>query len=336
MAKRLQLGTGWVPDPRDDRDLTHDHDHVAPLLRKAGVRAAARRPRHLPARVDLRRWCPPVRFQGGYNTCAAHVVAGLLEFFEQKAFGKSVAASRLFLYKVSKNLLQQDGDQGIYLRQAMGVLKLLGVPPEKYWPYVDPGTMTAPKRSDPRLDAEPTSFCYALARDYRSISYYRLDRPHETQEREKLLDLIRSHLAAQIPLSVGFPLFESLAQATATGRIPYPEPGEKEVGNHAVMVVGYDDKLTITNTAKGAAPTLGALLFQNTWSEGWGEGGYGWLPYDFVLDGRARDCWTLLKAGWIETGQFQIDTGTALARGADEGGKPARARPAQGRARRRP
>jgi len=32
--------------------------------------------------------------------------------------------------------------------------------------------------------------------------------------------------------------------------------------------------------------------------------GYGWLPYDYVLNGLAEDWWTLIKQSWVDTGQF--------------------------------
>jgi len=36
----------------------------------------------------------------------------------------------------------------------------------------------------------------------------------------------------------------------------------------------------------------------------WGEHGYGWLPYDYVLRGLAEDFWTILKKEWVDTGEF--------------------------------
>jgi len=33
-------------------------------------------------------------------------------------------------------------------------------------------------------------------------------------------------------------------------------------------------------------------------------GGYGWLPYEYVLQGMARDWWTILKKEYVPTKQF--------------------------------
>ena len=71
------------------------------------------------------------------------------------------------------------------------------------------------------------------------------------------------------------------------------------------MAAGYDDKKVIKNADCGLE-TTGAILIRNSWGTGWGEAGYGWLPYDYVTTGLAVDWWTLTKQDWIDTGQFQL------------------------------
>ena len=70
------------------------------------------------------------------------------------------------------------------------------------------------------------------------------------------------------------------------------------------MAVGYDDKMKIKNNICGKE-TTGALLIHNSWSVEWGEDGYGWLPYEYVLKGLAIDWWTTWKKEWVDTGHFQ-------------------------------
>lgn len=76
------------------------------------------------------------------------------------------------------------------------------------------------------------------------------------------------------------------------------------VGSAAPLAIGYDDSMRIKNTTLDDVGTVGALLNRNSWGASWGEAGYGWLPYDHVLNGVETDWWTLIKAEWIDSGNF--------------------------------
>ncbi len=298
-----ELGLGWLPDYPDFRDYRVTRDEVATrlarvgqratvkdMLTKAGVGRKARR--KLSASVDLREWCPPVEDQGTVGSCTANAGVGLVEYFERRAFGRHLDASRLFLYKATRDLLHWTGDTGAFIRTTMGALVLFGVPPEEHWPY-----------KVEALDREPTAFCYAFAQDYQALQYYRLDPP--STEPGALLDAVRTHLAAGLPSMFGFTVYSSIDDAADGGMIPFPKEGEPVVGGHAVVAVGYDDRLKIP-TSGGTATTTGALLIRNSWGKDWGEKGYGHLPYAYILQGLAIDWWSLLKSEWVDTGQFGL------------------------------
>ncbi|MCB9006761.1 MAG: cysteine protease [Ardenticatenaceae bacterium] len=302
-----EYSMGWLRDYPDFRDYTMKKDKVAPkhqllgetisihdMLAETGVTKASQS--KLPAAVDLRKWCSPIEHQGQIGSCTAHACVGLVEFFENKAFGKHIDASRLFIYKTTRKLLRWTGDTGAYLRTTMAALAMFGVPPEKYWSYTDDGY---------DYDEEPPAFCYALAHNYKAIQYYRLDPPGMTEK--KLLNQIKAHLAAQLPSMFGFTVYQSISQARPTGKIPFPHGANDHVdGGHAVVAVGYDDKMEIKNALPGSTKTTGAFLIRNSWGTSWGDGGYGWLPYDYVLSGLAVDWWSLLKNQWIDTGAFGL------------------------------
>jgi C1A family cysteine protease len=282
-------GLGYLPELADIRDFTMKSDEIAKIL--APLKLAKVSPSSLSASADLRQWCSPIEDQGQLGSCTANAGVGLFEYFERKSFGLHIDASRLFLYKATRGLMQVTGDTGAYLRTTMGAMVLFGVPPEKYWPYVIS-----------KFDIEPTAFLYAFADDYKAIQYFRLDPPGTTPS--ALLTSIKTNLDHGLPCMFGFTVYDSISQAATTGKIPFPCSGEKVLGGHAIDAVGYDDKMKIKN-ANCSLETTGAFLIRNSWGTKWGDKGYGWLPYDYVLKGLANDWWTLIKAAWIDTGQFQ-------------------------------
>lgn len=278
---------GWLPDPPDFRDYTAEHDRIKPVLSKLT------QPVPLPASTDLRQWCPPIEDQGELGSCTAQAVVGLMEYFERRAYAAHTDASRLFVYKTTRNLMRLTGDSGATLRATAAALQLFGAPPEKYWPY-----------NLQKFDTEPSAFCYAFGQAYQALNFYRLDPPGMTGQ--PLLDRIKLNLASGLPAMFGFTVYDSYTQADTGGKFPFPTTGEKTVGGHAVIAIGYNDIVSIKGNDSNAPLTTGALLIRNSWSPSWGVVGYGWLPYDYVLQGIAVDWWSLLKAEWIETKQFGL------------------------------
>lgn len=302
---------GWLPDRPDFRDYNEDTEAIRELidseatLRKefrnyldvpppGSLPALSRRtsPDSLPSAVDLREYCSPVEDQGSLGSCTAHAGVGLIEYYERRAFGRHLDASRLFLYKATRNLMKMRGDTGAYLRTTMGAMVLFGVPPETYWPYTD----------DPAsFDREPPAFCYAFAQNFQTIKYFRHD-PAGSKP-DEVLHSLKTYLAKGLPFIFGFSVYSSIEQAETDGRIPFPSLRERLEGGHAIMAVGYNDKIQITNRFDKKT-TTGALLIRNSWGASWGERGYGWLPYDYVLRGLAEDFWSILKKEWVDTGIF--------------------------------
>lgn len=301
--------TGWVPDLPHIGDYDLKSDRVSLRHKSLGQtrsvknmydellsRNKSKLQSPIPHSVDLRPWCSPIEHQGQLNSCTAQAGVALLEYFERRAFGRHIDASRLFLYKATRNLLHWTGDNGAYLRTTMQAMVLFGVPPEEYWPY-----------SISEYNVEPSSFCYSFAQNYQAILYYRLDTPNTAPK--ELLGQIKELLQIGCPSMLGFTVFGSISQAEKNGCIPFPGESEEQKGGHAVVAVGYHDNIKIpTLTKEGATiengSTEGAFLIRNSWGTGWGDKGYGWLPYEYVLRELAVDWWSLLKNEWVDSKKF--------------------------------
>jgi len=66
-----------------------------------------------------------------------------------------------------------------------------------------------------------------------------------------------------------------------TGKLNLPKKGEKFVGLHAVLAVGYDDP-------------SGRFIVRNSWGRKWGMKGYFTMPYEYLTDpDLAHDFWTI-------------------------------------------
>ncbi|MCE5300513.1 MAG: C1 family peptidase [Spirochaetia bacterium] len=266
---------GYRKDRRDDRDR----------LMRAYLPAVK-----IPKKIDYTDSMSPVRDQQDEGTCVGFAATvGMKEYQENlvqgpgskvqkagKAFQGAKKSRTLdhatgtmdqvagkvlsprFLYNECKKLDGYPDQEGTEIRVAMKVLKNLGVCQEKYWRY-EPHDGNGP-------DA-PSRVILADAKKNVVKSYARiLD-----------LDELKSSLAQKGPCVIGVMVYRGMMKTT-TGKVPMPKKGEKTLGGHAICPVGYDDAAKL-------------VKFKNSWSEGWGTKGYGWLPYAYVAK-YMMDAWS--------------------------------------------
>lgn len=248
-TSKVNVWYGWVPDRPDQRDRLYA--------------AIAAPPRTLPSTVDLRKDCSPVENQGQLGSCTGNALVGSLEFLEKKAGHRSTNLSRLFIYYNERAMEGTIGeDAGAMIRDGVKSLVKLGVCTEKLWPY-----------KIARFAKKPPSACYKQARDHQITSYHRIIG----------LQQMKQCLAEGYPFVFGFSVYESFEspQVAKTGQVSLPKPGEKQVGGHAVLAVGYDEQTE-------------RMLVRNSWDVDWGLKGYFTMPYDYISnDNLADDFWTI-------------------------------------------
>jgi C1A family cysteine protease len=267
-------GMGWQRDLTDGRDYRSNH----PTIRKLLNRLSRPRPGRQRLSPDLREYFPAPRDQGMLNSSCAFAVLGLVGYFEARTNGRVLDASPLFLFQMALKSLGHSGNASVDLRTTLKALTRFGAPPERYWPYETDRSQLAP--SD--------AFLFGFAREYQALRYFRLD----AAEGETTLRRLRSYLAAGFVAAFGFSAPASLSE---DADVSYRPLFDAIRGGQAVLAVGYDDTRRI-------ASDTGALLFRGSWGPHWGEGGYGWLPYSYVLNQFAVDFWTALQPDWARAG----------------------------------
>ena len=103
-------GTGWLQSMPDLRDYTPETPKIAEMAKALKISGKVTSLKAVPATVDLRAWCSPIEDQKTIGSCTAHAAVGIVEYFQRRAFGTHLDGSRLFVYKMTRNLMGVTGD----------------------------------------------------------------------------------------------------------------------------------------------------------------------------------------------------------------------------------
>ncbi len=250
MPRKVQR-YGWTPDLPDPRDLTYS----GPL----SVQQA------LPTSVDLRSKCPPVYDQGQLGSCTANAIAAAYEFDLLKQNRTDYTPSRLFIYYNERAIEGTiSSDSGGHLRDGIKSVANTGVCHENDWPYNVKQFAKKP----------PQKPAYANADSCKASSYESIGQ-NTTQ--------MKTCLASGYPFVFGFVVYDAFesAEVAKSGVLNMPAQGEGQVGGHAVLAVGYNDKQQ-------------RFIVRNSWGASWGQKGYFTMPYAYMVDPNySSDFWTI-------------------------------------------
>jgi C1A family cysteine protease len=220
--------------------------------------------RMLPRIVDLRTnsKMPSVYDQEDIGSCTAQAFCAAYQFLDNNSF----MGSRLFLYYNERKLENNiPDDSGATLESGISCLTKYGLCPESEWPY-----------DTKKFSVKPPDSCYTSALKEKLLKFKNINNDRNT---------MRNFLNLGIPLVVGiaiYPSFESRA-VEQTGIVPMPAKNGVMLGGHAVLVVGFNHK-------------KGQWIVRNSWGTNWGDKGYFYLPYNYLLNRRlCTDIWVLTK-----------------------------------------
>ena len=214
-----------------------------------------------PSSVDLTDKMPPVFDQGQLGSCTAQAITAAVI----AESGDKTLLSRLFLYfneRLALGALYTKFDTGAVIRDGLKSVVNDGSIPEIAWPY-DISTFADP----------PAPVLYEAAKKDLVTQYATVP--------QNLVNL-RCALLEGYPVVFGISVYSSFLAAT-DGNIPMPAADEKLLGGHAILLVGFDNATR-------------RFKFRNSWGPTWGDGGYGWLTYDYVENpDLSADFWVVEK-----------------------------------------
>lgn len=208
---------------------------------------------------------PPIWNQSLLGSCVGQASGAAFAFDHMKEHGELFIPSRLFIYYNARELENSiASDDGCQIRDAVKQLVALGACKEDLWGY-----------EISKFSIRPPKICYKQALKNQVLKYQRVGQTEQE---------IESVLAEGYPVIFGMTVYSELESTAVakTGILPMPDlTKEKALGGHAVLIVGYN-KLRKQ------------FLVRNSWGEDWGQKGYFWIDYAYVLDSElCDDFWCL-------------------------------------------
>lgn len=215
----------------------------------------------LPNKVDLRPLMTPIEDQGDTMSCVANAVAGAYEYWVKKATKQDTNISRLFVYYNARwRDGSQDKDEGSVIQLAMDGLAKFGACNEQVWPF------------DKRLVIKKPG-----ADAYQEGAAWKVQ---DMAQVPTTLEAWKQAIAEGKPIVFGIALFDSFDKCSQRGGVvemPSPEDvARASHSGHAMCAVGYSD-------------TEKVFIVRNSWGPDWGDKGYCYMPYAYLLNPKFND-----------------------------------------------
>lgn len=255
---------GWKADLLDntsDRSLDYVFQDNVEKIEKVGFSIPGVE-KESSGILDLRKWCSPIEDQGQIGSCVGNGTVGALEFLQIRNGLPYEDLSRLFVYYNARLMArEQERDVGAYIHLAFGTLSSLGTCSEKKWPY-----------DTNKVFIRPSWGSYREAYANKIDSFYKINSTGDQR-----INYVKLALQAQHPVVFGMIVDEEY-QNYRGGIVSMPKTTRINPGGHCQVIVGYDDNKKL-------------WIVRNSWGVWWGEGGYAWVPYDYLDASDANDLW---------------------------------------------
>jgi len=177
--------------------------------------------------VDLRKTglFPDIQNQGNMGSSVAHAILAVYIYN-----GGSKNLSPQFIY-YNQRVINGTTlcDSGSSIRDGIKVLERLGTCREELYPY-----------SIDFYKDRPTNEAYEDA--YKNKQHIQYRKIKNSENSTMILITIMKSVSIKVPVIMAFTVYDSFEHqdVTRTGIMPLPKLGEKIVGYHAVVIVGYD------------------------------------------------------------------------------------------------
>lgn len=227
----------------------------------------------LPNEADLRQFSSPRHNQKNTNSCVAQSTIKALEIKRIQKHGVSshIPLSVLDLYFGARDLMspkETNVDSGTNIYLACDVLQRFGVCREQMFPF-DERNLFIPS---PIL-ATREAYLNKIVDSFKIIS----------TGNDRVDDVI-ANLQAGNPVVFGTVVGANWFNYTSNSK-PLDVVASQDIkGSHATCLVGWVNNLFIT---------------ENSWSETWGDNGYGWLRPEVIASDQSSDFWVILDGSEV-------------------------------------
>jgi len=208
------------------------------------------KPGQTPSSFSLQNKIGLILDQGEIGSCVSNAFAQYINM----STNKTVKISRLYHYYCGRALGGDSSadDTGLDIRTAAKIIQKYGASSENIWPY-----RTA------QFSTLPPFNVFKASKLFRKYNYAFVNQ--DLGSLKVCLSVNKS------PIIFGFSVYDSFMNSV-NGQITLPDVNTETLqGGHCMLIVGFND-------------TNQSFICVNSWGNQWGDKGYCYMPYAYILD----------------------------------------------------